>query len=272
MRLNCNNINVTGTLAVNIVGIAIVTGSKSIVNAIGNIDLIGKGFMNAVFCGNPQSELIFNGNNLSVSGGFTAGTASSVISAQLGAKITARCNDIAFTLDNLSSQLYCSAIAVTGNLSALYIKCNIINVFASVTSPYIACCQLGRSNGSGKTDDATLQVECYEATINGANANTYAIQSQNNNAGCRGNFRGRFIVKGGAFADCDAVNLLDDGTHSDAKIILDDATLIPKGIGFSVSSSIPNNIYIYGGCQSTQPVDANTTELVNTIVVNALVI
>lgn len=273
MRLSFNNLNVVSTLAVNVIGITANNGGKLYADAIGDVSVFGLGLMNAILSVNDSSELHFNGNNVTASGGFTLGTASSVITAQIGGKAWIKCNDIALVMAVGSQQLYCSAVAVVGTTSPqLYIKCNKISVNCQATSPYIACCQVGRSNGTALTENAILQVDCYQATINGERVDTHVIQSQNCDAFCVGNFKGRYVISGGAFADCDAVDLLEDGTNANARIILDNATIIPKGIGFSVASTLAHSVYIYGGCQSTRPVNANITELVTTIVVDPLVI
>lgn len=273
MRLSFNNLIVTSTIAVNVIGILVNNGGKLYANAIGDVSTFGVGLMNGMACINANSELHFNGNNISVSGGVNPATTSACMSAQIGGKAWVKCNDVTLILAGASQQLYGSAVNVGGATSPqLYLKCNRISVNCTTSSPYISCCRIGRSNGSALTESAILQVDCYQATINGERPDTQVISSQNTDANCVANFKGRYVINGGVFADCDVVDLLEDGTNANARIILDNATIIPKGIGFSVASTLAHNVYIYGGCQSTRPVNANITELVTTIVVDPLVI
>jgi hypothetical protein len=276
LTLNFNNIYVAGTLVTDIAGvrgIICANAGKIYVKATGNVSIFSLSGGNGVACSGTDSEIHYEGWDIIVAGATQNGRAFFGVNSSGGGKMWIRCNNIDYTLGANSLILYSSAVACgVGVGSQMYLKCNEINVVCDVLSPFISCCQLGRSNGSALTTNAVMVVECYQATISGERADTQAISSQNNDASCVATFKGKYRVIAGAFANCNAVNILEDGTSGNGLLIFDNATLIGNGVGFSVSSILPHNVNIYGGCQSNKVVDATITEVVNTITVNIAVV
>ncbi len=258
LTINFNNLTATSNSG-NTVGIYADLGIIY-ATARGDVNTSTTNLQNAITSIGIGAKLYFTGNDVTASG--TGLQASAAISAQSGGKAWIRCNDVNNLLSGANG-LGAGAVSCIGASPELYVKCNYITTSTAAANGYGAC-QFGRVL-SPSTTSAKMVIECVEARIYAKGVDNHAIVMEDCDSACVGIFKGRFVVidDGGTNVSC--VMKRSVGT-----MILDDATLVAIGSGYSISSSSATKIVKVYGAVSNKSVDSSSIiQQVNNVLVDS---